>query len=113
MVDDNKTRWLRLRHIQRTENLHNDRLRMQLHAEEAVFAHMANLQRRVFIQAKTIKCAFINISTDGSYFKRAMKSSNRWNVLTSLDKTEEEIIKSFGVMTVFTWKGEKDTITPS
>jgi penicillin-binding protein 1A len=57
MVDDNKTRWLRLRHIQRTENLHNDRLRMQLHAEEAVFAHMANLQRRVFIQAKTIKCA--------------------------------------------------------
>jgi hypothetical protein len=26
-----------------------------------------------------------------------MKSSNRWNVLTSLDKTEEEIIKSFGV----------------
>jgi hypothetical protein len=25
-----------------------------------------------------------------------MKSSNRWNVLTSLD-TEEEIIKSFGV----------------
>jgi hypothetical protein len=26
-VDDNKTRWLRLRHLQRrTENLHNDRL---------------------------------------------------------------------------------------
>jgi penicillin-binding protein 1A len=90
--------------------------RMQLHAEEAVFAHMANLQEEFFIQAKNNKNApFINISTDETdrILKRAMKSSNRWNVLTSLDKTEEEIIKSFGVktkMTVFTWKGEKDTI---
>jgi hypothetical protein len=40
-----------------------------------------------------------------------MKSSNRWNVL-NLDKTEEEIIKSFGVKQNdgLTWKGEKDTI---
>jgi penicillin-binding protein 1A len=90
--------------------------RMQLHAEEAVSAHMANLQQEFFIQAKNNKNApFVNISTAETdrILKRAMKSSNRWNVLKSLDKTEEEIIKSFGVktkMTVFTWKGEKDTI---
>lgn len=90
--------------------------RMQLHAEEAVSAHMANLQEEFFIQAKKNKNApFVNISNDETQriLKQAMKSSNRWNVLKSLDKTEEEIIKSFGVktkMTVFTWKGEKDTI---
>jgi penicillin-binding protein 1A len=41
-----------------------------------------------------------------------MKASNRWSVLKSADKSDEEIIKSFSVkkMTVFTWKGEKDTI---
>jgi penicillin-binding protein 1A len=42
-----------------------------------------------------------------------MKASNRWAVLKSADKSDEEIIESFGVktkMTVFTWKGEKDTI---
>jgi hypothetical protein len=40
-----------------------------------------------------------------------MKASNRWSVLKSADKSDEEIIKSFSVktMTVFTWKGE-DTI---
>jgi penicillin-binding protein 1A len=90
--------------------------RMQLHAEEAVSAHMANLQEEFFIQAKKNKNApFVNITSAETdrILKRAMKSSNRWNVLKSLDKTEEEIIKSFGVktkMTVFTWKGEKDTL---
>ena len=90
--------------------------RMQLHAEEAVAAHMTNLQEEFFIQAKTNKNApFVNIS-DGEtqrILNQAMKSSNRWAVLKSLDKTDEEIIKSFSVkakMTVFTWKGEKDTI---
>ncbi|MFQ3173562.1 MAG: penicillin-binding protein 1A, partial [Flavobacterium sp.] len=90
--------------------------RMQLHAEEAVSAHMANLQEEFFIQAKKNKNApFVNISSGETQriLNLAMKSSNRWNVLKSLDKTEEEIIKSFSVktkMTVFTWKGEKDTI---
>jgi penicillin-binding protein 1A len=39
-----------------------------------------------------------------------MKSSNRWAVMKSMDKSEEEIIKSFSEktkMTVFSWKGEK------
>ena len=72
--------------------------RMQLHAEEAVAAHMTNLQEEFFIQAKTNKNApFVNIS-DGEtqrILNQAMKSSNRWAVLKSLDKTDEEIIKSF------------------
>ncbi|MGO4819976.1 MULTISPECIES: penicillin-binding protein 1A [unclassified Flavobacterium] len=90
--------------------------RMQLHAEEAVAAHMANLQQEFFIQAKTNKNApFVNISSAETQriLTQAMKSSNRWAVLKSLDKSEDEIIKSFSVktkMTVFTWKGEKDTI---
>lgn len=90
--------------------------RMQLHAEEAVAAHMANLQEEFFIQAKTNKNApFVNISDAETQriLNQAMKSSSRWSVLKSLDKSDEEIIKSFSVktkMTVFTWKGEKDTI---
>ena len=90
--------------------------RMQLHAEEAVYAHMANLQEEFFIQSKTNKNApFVNISTAETQriLTQAMKSSNRWAVLKSLDKSDEEIIKSFSEkvkMTVFTWKGERDTI---
>jgi len=90
--------------------------RMQLHAEEAVAKHMANLQEQFFIEAKTNKNApFVNISeaeTD-RIMKQAMKSSYRWTVLAEQDKSEEEIIKTFSEkvkMTVFTWKGERDTI---
>ncbi|RBN49947.1 penicillin-binding protein 1A [Flavobacterium psychrolimnae] len=90
--------------------------RMQLHAEEAVTAHMANLQEEFFIQSKGNKNApFVNISTAETQkiLNQAMKSSNRWAVMKSMDKSEEEIIKSFSEkakMTVFSWKGEKDTI---
>ena len=90
--------------------------RMQLHAEEAVSAHMANLQDEFFIQSKDNKNApFVNISSVETQriINQAMKSSNRWAVMKSMDKTDEEIIKSFSEkakMTVFSWKGEKDTI---
>ena len=90
--------------------------RMQLHAEEAVSAHMANLQEQFFIESKTNKNApFVNISDAETQriLKQAMKSSNRWAVLAEQEKSEEEIIASFNIktkMTVFTWKGEKDTI---
>ena len=90
--------------------------RMQLHAEEAVAKHMANLQEQFFIESKTNKNApFVNISqaeTD-RIMKQAMKSSYRWTVLAEQDKSEEEITKTFSEkvkMTVFTWKGERDTI---
>ena len=93
--------------------------RMQLHAEEAVQAHIANLQEEFFIQSKTNKNApFVNISDAETQriLKQAMKSSNRWAVMKGMDKTDDEIIASFSQkakMTVFTWKGEKDTtMTP-
>jgi penicillin-binding protein 1A len=90
--------------------------RMQLYAEEAVEAHMANMQEEFFEQAKDNKNApFVNISqaeTD-RIMKKAMKASARWNIMESNDKSEEEIIASFKQKTkmkVFTWKGERDTI---
>ena len=90
--------------------------RMQLHAETAVTAHMANLQEEFFRQSKDNKNApFVNISSVETQriLNQAMKSSNRWAVMKSMDKSEEEIIKSFSEktkMTVFSWKGEKDTL---
>ena len=90
--------------------------KIQEHAEEAVLAHMKNLQEEFYIQQKGNKNApFINITeaeTD-KIFKQAMKNSERWRILKADDKTDEEIIASFKVktkMTVFTWKGDRDTI---
>ncbi|MGV9002457.1 penicillin-binding protein 1A [Flavobacterium sp.] len=90
--------------------------KMQIHAEEAVTAHIKNLQEEFFIQQKGNKNApFLRISEDetNKILKRAMKSSERWAILKDLEKTEEEIIASFSKKTkmrVFTWNGEKDTI---
>ncbi len=90
--------------------------RMQLYAEQAVEAHMKNMQEEFFIQAKTNKNApFVNISEAETkkILDQAMKNSNRWRILKAQDKSEEEIIDSFNEkqkMTVFTWKGERDTI---
>ncbi|MCV9930385.1 transglycosylase domain-containing protein [Flavobacterium sp. LS1R49] len=90
--------------------------RMQSYAEEAVSAHMKNLQEEFFQQSKTNKNApFVNISEAETQriLMQAMKSSNRWAVMKSADKSDDEIIKSFSEkakMTVFTWKGERDTI---
>lgn len=94
--------------------------RMQKYAEEAVSAHMANLQEEFFIQSKNNKNApFVNISQKETdrIMMQAMKASNRWFVMKSDDKSDDEIIKSFGTKTkmkIFTWKGERDTImTPT
>ena len=90
--------------------------RMQLHAEEAVSAHMANLQEEFFIQSKGNKNApFVNISEVETQriLNQAMKSSHRWEVMKSMDKNDDEILTSFKEKTkmkVFTWKGERDTI---
>ena len=90
--------------------------KIQEHAEEAVLAHMKNLQEEFWIQQKENKNApFVNISdveTD-KIIKQAMKTSERWRILKADDKTDDEIIASFSKktkMTVFTWKGERDTI---
>jgi len=94
--------------------------RMQLYAEEAVDAHLANLQKEFFKQAKANKNApFIKLSDAETekLMDRARKASERWRQMSSQGKSESEILKSFSVktdMTVFTWKGERDTImTPN
>lgn len=90
--------------------------KIQEHAEEAVLTHMKNLQEEFWIQQKGNKNApFVNITdaeTD-KIIKQAMKNSERWRILKADEKTDEEIIASFSKktkMTVFTWKGERDTI---
>lgn len=93
--------------------------RMQQYAEEAVSAHMKNLQQQFFIEMKNNKNApFVNITkaeTD-RIMMQAMKNSTRWSIMKDMDKSEDDIINSFKVKTkmrIFTWKGERDTtMTP-
>ena len=94
--------------------------RMQTYAEEAMKEHLPNLQEELSSQQKENKNApFVNISEieTKKLMMKAMKNSSRWKLMEAQDKSEEEIIKSFGVKTkmkVFTWKGEKDTVmTPT
>ena len=94
--------------------------RMQTYAEEAMKEHLPNLQEELASQQKENKNApFVNISDieTKKLMMKAMKNSSRWKLMEAQDKSEAEIIKSFGVKTkmkVFTWKGEKDTMmTPT
>lgn len=93
--------------------------RIQQLAEEAVAAHIKNLQEEFFRQSKENKNApFVNISDAETQkiLMQAMKSSERWRVLEAQDFSDDEIIKSFSVktkMTVFSWDGDKEmTMTP-
>ena len=88
--------------------------KIQEHAEEAVQAHLKNLQQEFFAQQKQNKNApFVNISnveTD-KILNQAMKNSERWRILKDQDMSDEDIIKTFSVktkMTVFSWDGDKD-----
>jgi penicillin-binding protein 1A len=94
--------------------------RMQQYAEEAVYAHMANLQEEFFDQSKKNKNApFVNISDaeTESLMNRARKNSERFRIMKAEGKDEADILKSFTVKTkmrVFSWKGERDTLmTPN
>jgi len=90
--------------------------RMQQYAEEAVSAHMKNLQQQFFIEQKNNKNApFVNITQAETekLMMQAMKNSTRWAIMKEMDKSEDDIIASFKVKTqmrIFTWKGERDTI---
>ncbi|MBS7787587.1 PBP1A family penicillin-binding protein [Flavobacterium sp. CYK-55] len=94
--------------------------RMQTYAEEAMKEHLPNLQAELRSQQKENKNApFVNISDDETkkLMTKAMKNSSRWKIMADQGKSEDEIVKSFGVKTkmkVFTWKGERDTVmTPT
>ena len=90
--------------------------KIQEHAEEAVAAHMKNLQKQFFEEQKDNKNApFLKITPEETkrIMDKAMKSSERWRVMKDLDKSEEEIIASFSVkakMKIFSWEGEIDTL---
>lgn len=93
--------------------------RMQLYAEEAVKEHLANLQQEFFMEAKQNKTApFVRITQPeiDKIMDRSMRNTDRWRILSENGKDEDEIKKSFFIktkMTVFTWKGDKDTtMTP-
>ncbi|WP_423820344.1 transglycosylase domain-containing protein [Salinimicrobium sp. TIG7-5_MAKvit] len=90
--------------------------RMQKYAEEAVHAHLANLQKEFDKQNKNNKTApFRDISGEEreKIIRDAMRRSERWRILKEQGKSNEEIAASFEKKTqmqVFTWKGNKDTV---
>ncbi|AWH84499.1 penicillin-binding protein [Flavobacterium album] len=90
--------------------------KMQKYAEEAVDEHLANLQEQFYIDQKNNKNApFVKLSDAETQkiLERAMKNSERWRMMTEEGKSEQEIKASFKKktrMSVFTWKGEKDTL---
>lgn len=93
--------------------------KIQQYAEEAMEQHLPNLQQEFNSQqVKNKNAPFVNISKAETekLMDRAMKNSDRWRMMKDEGKSEEDIVKSFDVktkMTVFTWKGERDTtMTP-
>ncbi|MDP5105592.1 MAG: transglycosylase domain-containing protein [Polaribacter sp.] len=90
--------------------------RMQKYAEEAVKEHISNLQTYFFDEQKRNKTApFYDLDTDQieRSFERAKKNSERYRRLMDAGVSSKEIDKIFKTkteMTVFSWKGDKDTI---
>src|SRR5690606_29757009 len=92
--------------------------RMQKYAEEAVQKHMAKLQAEFFHQNtpernKTAPFVGLNSQEINKLLNRSMRQSERWRVMKRDGKTEKEILDSFEKptpMTIFSWKGEIDTI---
>lgn len=92
--------------------------RMQKYAEEAVKEHIGDYLQPLFFKEKKgrKKAPYSNQLTqqevDG-ILKRAVRQSERYNVMKSAGASEEEINKAFHTpveMSVFSWAGEKDTI---
>ena len=90
--------------------------RMQRNAEDAVSAHMSNLQKEFDKQNKDNKTApFRDISQEDeeNIVERAMENSDRWSKMAAKDFTKEEIRKSFDIKTdmrIFSWQGDIDTL---
>ncbi len=90
--------------------------RMQKYAEEAMQEHISNLQRVFDKEQKRNKTApFYNLDKNQveSTMSQAMKRSDRWIRMRSNGASDDEIRASFQEktnMSVFSWKGEIDTI---
>ncbi|PQJ75275.1 penicillin-binding protein 1A [Polaribacter gangjinensis] len=90
--------------------------RIQKYAEEAVKEHMANLQSYFFAEQKYNKKApFYDIDKEqiDGILERAKRNSDRYYRLKAAGVSKKEIDKIFNTktdMSVFSWKGNIDTI---
>ncbi len=90
--------------------------KMQEYAEEAVHAHLMNLQREFDRQNQNNNTApFRGITPDEteSLLNTAMRRSDRWRILKAQGLSDEEVKETFykdTEMRVFSWKGDIDTI---
>jgi penicillin-binding protein 1A len=90
--------------------------RMQMYAEQSVNEHMANLQSYFFKeQARNKTAPFYDLDNDQieATLDRGKRNSERYKRLKIAGKSDKEIDKIFKTktdMSVFSWKGDKDTI---
>jgi penicillin-binding protein 1A len=91
--------------------------RMQQYAENALESHIASLQDAFFKEKRNSKTApysrHLSKEEVNDIIERAIRQSDRFNAMKREGKSETEIRKSFDVpleMTLFSWKGSKDTI---
>jgi penicillin-binding protein 1A len=90
--------------------------KMQQYAEEAVDAHMANLQKEFHKQNEKNKTApFRDITPEetNKILDAAMQRSDRWREMKKQGKSEKEIRESFKKktrMSIFSWGGDIDTL---
>jgi len=90
--------------------------RMQQYAEEAVTEHISNLQKYFFKeQSRNRTAPFYDLdkSEINTIINRAKRNSDRYKRLKIAGKSEKEIDKIFKIktkMSVFSWKGDKDTV---
>lgn len=91
--------------------------RMQQYAEDAVTAHLKELQGYFFKEKKGAKKAPYTFRLTqeqvDEILGRAMRLSDRYRLMKKAGATEAEIKKAFDTpeeMSVFSWEGEKDTI---
>ena len=90
--------------------------KMQEYAEEAVTAHMENLQKEFDRQNEKNKTAPFRDITEKeieTIINSAMKRSDRWREMKKAGKSEKEIIESFNTKTqmrIFSWQGDIDTL---
>ncbi|MCL7761920.1 transglycosylase domain-containing protein [Polaribacter sp. Z014] len=90
--------------------------RMQKYAEEAIDEHMSNLQSYFFKEQERNKTApFYDLeqSEINTILERAKKNSDRYKRLKIAGKSSkyiDEVFKTKTKMSVFSWKGDIDTI---
>ncbi|MBK7181534.1 MAG: transglycosylase domain-containing protein [Bacteroidetes bacterium] len=91
--------------------------RMQQYAEEAVAEHLPVLQAQFEKElAKKRNAPFawnVNKEEIADILKQGMKRSERYRILKKAGMSMEQIEKNFNTpvaMTIFTWKGSKDTL---